>query len=386
MNIAITHDWLTNWGGGESVLRAIAELFPDAHIYSAIVRKDVQALLPGRPVVESWLGRAPMARTRWQWYLSLLSYAFRSFDLSRYDLVIASSYYAAHHVRARRVLCYKHSPARAVWGDGSYLAMHPSFPGLLKPLAKPQLAWFKKRDLRFSAADYCDMVANSHFCAAWAMNAYGRDDVQVVHPPVDVGRFTQLAERRRAQSPADFGGYWMCWSRHAPQKRLQIIVEASAIVGEPLVLAGSGAATASLRQLARERDAPVEFVGRVDDAELDRLILGAKGFLFPAEEDFGIAPLEALAAGLPVVVFGSGGVCDWMEPAVGESFMPQTAEACAAAMRRFRWREFRPARAQEIAGRFSMARFQEGLNLAVERAMRGYEPARPGRPCVSDRR
>jgi glycosyltransferase involved in cell wall biosynthesis len=364
VRIAITHDWLTNWGGGENVLREMVAVYPDADFFSAIVRREYVTLLhtSGR-VVESWVGAAPLARTRWQWYLLLLSYAFRSFDFRDYDIVLASSYYAAHHVKARRVLCYKHSPARAVWGDGSYLAMHPIFPWYLKPLAVPQLRWFRHLDARFSRATRCDMLANSNFCAAWSMNAYQRDDVGVLYPPVDVDRFGRIG---RPSSHRRRGDYWVCWSRHAPQKRLDVIVEAAALIQQPVVLAGTGPATAKLKDLAAELRAPVRFVGRVDDATLDRLISEAKGFVFPAEEDFGIAPLEALASGLPVVAYGSGGVCDWLEDAVGEKFTRQSGRDCADAMLRQEAKSFDEERAKLIARQFSIPRFRAGLKAAVE--------------------
>ncbi|WP_058558129.1 glycosyltransferase [Thiohalocapsa sp. ML1] len=366
MKIAITHDWLTNFGGGENVLRQMISAYPDADVFSAIIRRDCAAQLEtsGR-VLESWLGHAPLARTRWQWYLLMLSYAFRSFDFGDYDLVLASSYYAAHHVRAKRVLCYKHSPGRAVWGDGSYLAMHPSFPWFLKPLAVPQLKWFRRLDTRFSHAGRCDMVANSSFCAAWAMNAYQRDDVGVLYPPVDIDRFIRIGQVS-SRGRRTHKGYWMCWSRHAPQKRLDVIVEAAALMRQSVVLAGSGPATSGLKKLAAKLDAPVSFVGRVEDSTLDRLIADAKGFVFPAEEDFGIAPLEALAAGLPVVAYGSGGVCDWLEDAVGEKFKHQDGRDCAAAMLRQERKSFDTERARVISQQFSIPRFQDGLKKAVD--------------------
>jgi glycosyltransferase involved in cell wall biosynthesis len=367
MKIAITHDWLTNLGGGENVFKEMVETFPQADTFSAIVTKDVAERLSCPDVVESWLGKAPLARTRWQWYLPLLSYAFRSFDLRGYDVVLASSYYAAHHLRASKILCYKHSPARAVFGDGSYLAAHPAFPAILKPLAIPQLKWFRRLDTYYSSQERCQMIANSHFCAAWSMNAYNRDDVDVIYPPVDVARFLSLAMRRSQDRYTD-DGYWICWSRHAPQKRLDVIVDAAAIVGERLVLAGTGPATKQLKEQARQLNAPVEFVGRVSDADLERLILGAKGFVFPAEEDFGIAPVEACAAGLPIVAYGSGGVCDWMEPYLGELFTSQTGKACADAMIRC---NAKPGVAQvrAVVEQFSREGFRRKLRIAVEDMM-----------------
>jgi glycosyltransferase involved in cell wall biosynthesis len=361
VKIAITHDWLTNWGGGEAVLKEMCRTFPDAHVFSAIVRREIAARLAPTRVTESLLGHAPFARRRWQWYLTALSHAFRSFDFRDYDLVIASSYYAAHHVVAKRVLCYKHSPARAVWGDGSYLAMHPAFPAFLKPLAIPQIKWFRRQDLKFSSRDACSMVANSNFCAKWCMVAYRRDDVRVIYPPVDIDRFARLAQMRAQNQLSSNNDYWLCWSRHASQKRLDIIVEAAAMIGERLILAGSGDATPFLMALANRLRAPVEFVGRVDDSRLDRLILGAKAFVFPAEEDFGIAPLEALAAALPVVAFNRGGVADWIEEGIAEGFPEQTPSACAAAMKRVQQRQFDSQRAQQVASQFAAPRFRTEL-------------------------
>ncbi|NLT07150.1 MAG: glycosyltransferase family 4 protein [Solirubrobacterales bacterium] len=323
--VAIAHDWLTVPGGSEDVVLDLLEIFPDAELFTTVYDPEPwPAQITDRPVHASFLNRLPGATTNYPKLLPLMNRAFRSFDLGGFDLVVSSSHANAKNVRkapGALHVCYCHTPMRYAWepeflaGEEVGRATRMLLPPLLGHLRRVDLAGAAGPDL---------FVANSAFVADRIRRFYGRDAV-VVHPPVDVERFLGLEHR-----PQD---YYLTFGRVVPYKRVDVAVEACALGGRRLKVAGDGRALPRLRERGA---AGVEFLGRVSDAERDALFAGARALLFPGEEDFGIVPVEAQAAGVPVIAYGVGGACESvLDGETGVLFGEQTAASLAAAIDRF---------------------------------------------------
>lgn len=299
MRVALLHYWLHAMRGGEKVLEALASLFPEAPIYTHACRPEaLSGLLRGHPVRESFIARLPGARKGCQKYLPLMPWALRRWDLSGYDLLISSESGPVKGVRkpvSAKHLCYCHTPMRYVWDlyEDYYRRA-----GLAGKLAMRCFTPYMRRyDVR-SAETVDRFVANSAFVAERIRRIYGRT-AAVIYPPVDVARFAAAPVRERT--------YWLWVGALVPYKAPEVPIEAFRGKRERLVVAGDGPMAAMLRERAPEN---VTFLGRVEDAALPGLYAGAKGVLFPGIEDFGIVPVEAQAAGTPVVALRGGGALE----------------------------------------------------------------------------
>ncbi len=322
--VAIAHDWLTIPGGSEQVLMELLAMFPTAELFTSVYDPAPwPPQITGRVVHASFLNRVPGAASHYPKLLPLMHRAFRSFDLSGFDLVISSSHAAAKAVRrAPRALhvCYCHTPMRYAWEE-DFLAGERV--GRARRLLPPLLALLRRQDLA-SSREPDVFVANSEHVAARIARYYGRD-AEVVHPPVDVDRFLGL-ERTG-------GSFYLAFGRVVPYKRVDLAVAACVSAARELKVAGDGRALASLRA----DGAPgAEYLGPVPTAERDRLLAGARALLFPGEEDFGIVPVEAQAAGLPVIAYGVGGAAESViDGRTGVLFREQSVAALTAAIARF---------------------------------------------------
>ena len=358
--VALAHDWLTVPGGSEQVLLELLEMFPRAEIFTSVYGPEPwPAQITERPVHASPLGRLPGAAGSHQRLLPLMDRAFRGFDLSGFDLVLSSSHAFAKNVRAPAGalhVCYCHTPMRYAW-DESFLAgeLGPGARTALRPL----LAWLRRRDLA-GARGVDAFVANSRHVAQRIARHYGRR-ARVVHPPVDVERFLALP-----REPQD---YYLAFGRVVPYKRVDLAAEACARLGRRLVVAGDGRALEALRPFSGPG---VELLGRVDRARRDELMAGARALLFPGEEDFGIVPVEAQAAGTPVIAFGVGGAGETvLDGLTGVLFAEQSAAALAAAIERFESLTLDPAVLREHARAFDRPRFRAEMAAAIEDAAAG---------------
>jgi glycosyltransferase involved in cell wall biosynthesis len=329
MKIALVHDWLTGMRGGERCLEVFCELFPAADLYTLLHRPgSVSPVIERRRVVTSFIQRLPGAARRYRQYLPLFPAAVAGFDLSGYDLVLSSSHAVAKGVRVRRGalhVCYCYTPMRYVWDlYDDYFG--PRAGPLARALMPPVAAWLRRWDRR-SARSVHHFVAISAFVADRIRRCYGRD-ADVIHPPVDTSRFTV------EETPGD---HYLVVSALTPYKRVDLAVEAANRLGRRLLIVGTGPEEERLRRLAGPT---VELLGWRDDDEVARLYAGCRALLFPTVEDFGITPLEAMAAGRPVIALGRGGALETVvppggsEPPTGLFFEPQTAEALAAAIER----------------------------------------------------
>jgi glycosyltransferase involved in cell wall biosynthesis len=301
--VALVHDWLTGMRGGEFVLAAIAEQFPEAPIYTLFhFPGTVSAAIERHPIETSYLSRAPLLRTRYRSYLPLFPNAIEALDLSAFDLVISTSHCVAKGIipapEAVHV-CYCHTPMRYAWDQEH--AYFPKRRGLSARLRGVILSQLRTWDVASSARVHT-FVANSSFVAQRIRAYYGREST-VIHPPVDVDFFTP----GEAKPGPD---YALLVSALAPYKRVEVAIGACARLGLELRIVGTGP---EKRRLERLGGPGVHFMGTLSREELREAYRGAKLFLQPGIEDFGIAPVEALACGVPVVAAGRGGILDIVE-------------------------------------------------------------------------
>jgi glycosyltransferase involved in cell wall biosynthesis len=356
--VAVVHDWLTIPGGSEQVVLELLEMFPAAELFTSVYDPDPwPAQIKERPVHASPLNRIPGATRHYPKLLPLMNAAFRSFDLSGFDLILSSSHACAKNVRTppgTLHVCYCHTPMRYAWEEGF---LDGEDVGRLTRMALPPLlARLRRQDLA-GAAGPDVFVANSSHVAERIERFYGRP-AEVVHPPVDVGHY--LALQRTA------GDYYLAFGRVVPYKRVDIAVGACTELGRPLKVAGDGRAMDSVRAGA---GAGVEFLGKVSEAERDRLLGGARALLFPGEEDFGIVPVEAQAAGLPVIAYGVGGARETvLDGRTGVLFAEQDAASLVGAIERFEGLALDPEALRENARGFGRERFRAEIAAVIARA------------------
>jgi glycosyltransferase involved in cell wall biosynthesis len=360
--VAVVHEWLTNPGGSEQVVLELLDMFPQAELYTSIYGPGPwPAQIAQRDVHTSYLDRVPGAARHYQKLLPFVSRAYRSFDLSRFDLILSSNHACAKNVitpPGALHVCYCHTPMRYAW-EKRFLEGEEI--GTVGRLALPALLPLLRRQDRIGAASPDLFVANSRHVAERIERYYGRPSV-VVNPPVDVERFLGLAH-----APED---YLLVFGRVVPYKRVDLAVAACVRLGRKLKVAGGGRALEGVRAQT-PAGADVEFLGKVSDAECDRLLGGARALLFPGEEDFGIVPVEAQAAGVPVIAYGVGGAGETvLDGRTGVLFDEQSSAGLAGAIERFDGLALDPDAARENARRFGRERFHAEMAAVIDRASR----------------
>jgi glycosyltransferase involved in cell wall biosynthesis len=369
--VALVHDWLTGMRGGERCLEVFCELFPSADLYTLLhAPGSVAPVIEQRRVVTSFIQRLPRAERRYRHYLPLFPAAIRAFDLRGYDLVLSSSHAVAKSVRVPAGalhVCYCFTPMRYVWDlyDDYFGPRSGPATRLLMPAVA---AWLRRWDRR-TAAGVDQFVAISRFVADRIRRVYGRD-ADVIYPPVDVARF------RLDEAPGDF---YLVVSALTPYKRVDLAVEACNRLGRRLVVVGTGPEDRRLRAIAGPT---VEFLGWRDDAQTAELYARARALLFPPLEDFGITPLEAMAAGRPVIAFGEGGARETVvppgagEPPTGIFFARQTVKDLEDAIRRFEASadQFEPKALRRRAEGFDRPLFRERIHAYLRARMEAPTP------------
>lgn len=322
--VAIVHDWLTGMRGGEAVLEAIAELFPSADLFTLVaVPANLAPALSARRIRTSWLQRLPGIATRYRATLPFMPHAISRFDLSGYDLVISSSHCVAKGARkppGAVHVSYVHAPMRYMWdryddyfGPGRASVFIRAAARLIRG---PMRRW----DRRVSGPHNVDLlISNSRYIADRVREAYGRESL-VIHPFADLSRF---------RAPRNAGPHYLSVGALAPYKRIDLAVEAFNRLRLPLVVVGDGQDAEKLRRMAGPT---VEFRGALPHREIAALYSTCRAFVFPGREDFGITPLEAMAAGAPVIAFGEGGAAETVTARTGVFFREQSIEALAAAV------------------------------------------------------
>jgi glycosyltransferase involved in cell wall biosynthesis len=326
MKVAVVHYWLVNMRGGERVLEALLELYPQADIYTHVYNPQaVSPLINSHRVRTSYINKLPFAAKLYQFYMPLMPNALLDFDLQAYDLIISSESGPAKGVVPNPDayhICYCHSPMRYLWD------MYHEYFRKTNPLVK----FFMMRlipGLRLwdvTSANMVDrFVGNSHYVARRIARVYNRG-AEVVYPPVCIERFLPV--------PREAGDSYLYFGQLTGYKRADIAIEACTASGRRLLVAGSGARKKDIR---RYRKSPlVRFLGRVSDEELAVLFSRARALLFPGIEDLGLVPVEANAAGCPVIAFRQGGALDTIKEGVtGLFFDEQSPAALIRALDRF---------------------------------------------------
>jgi glycosyltransferase involved in cell wall biosynthesis len=363
MKIAIVHEWLQNYAGSERVLEQLLECYPDADLFAVVdfMPDSERRFLKGRRVTTSFIQKLPLARRFFRLFLPLMPVAVEQFDMAPYDLVISSSHAVAKGVITgpnQVHVSYVYSPMRYAWDlQAQYLRQARLERGLKSAYARWTLHKMRMWDVR--TANGVDMfIACSSYIAARIRKVYRRE-ARVIHPPVDIVSFVPGGTR---------GGSYLIVSRFVPYKRVDLVAGAFARMPERrLVIVGDGPDREVVRAAAH--GAPnVEFRPPLEKAELIRLMQSARAFVFPAEEDFGITMVEALACGTPVIAFDRGGARDIVEDGrTGVLFGEQTREAIEAAVERFErlTPTIDPDECAESAKRFG----QESFRLRIVAAM-----------------
>ncbi|HEX3901368.1 MAG TPA: glycosyltransferase [Polyangia bacterium] len=367
--VAIVHDWLVSMRGAERVLESLCRLYPRAPIYT--LRYDpraVSAAIAAREVRTAFIDplarRLPLGRAGFRMLLPLFPRAIESLPLANFDLIVSSSHAVAKGAVARPGalhVSYVHSPMRYIWeAAGDYAASVPG--GVAGRAAFGVLSRALRRWDVASTARVDALVANSLYTRDRIRQIYGRG-AEVIEPPVDASRFARVPD----PSPSPGGdSTYLCVSALVPYKRVELAVRAFASPGRRrrLIVVGDGPERPRLERLAGPN---VELRGRVDDDELLRLYAACRAVVHPALDDFGIVPVEALAAGRPVVAFGAGGALDSVRD--GESgvlFTEPTPEALGAALDRLEQLSFDPPRLRAAAARFDRASFEHRFGSFVE--------------------
>ena len=373
MKVALVHDWLVGMRGGERVLEAFCELFPEADLFTLVhVKGACSPTIEKMRIRKSFLDRLPFSGERYRHFLPLFPHAIEAFDLTGYDLVLSSSHCVAKGVivpTQATHISYIHTPMRYLWDQ------YPEYfgkgrAGLFTRAAMRTCATFL-RSWDESSANRVDVfVANSLNVAARVEKRYRRE-AQVVHPPVDVARFSA-----RDLPVEDF---YLMVTAFAPYKRIDVAIEAFAQMGKRLRIVGWGQEWKRIQALAK---GSVELLGPLSDPEVADLYPRCRALVFPGEEDAGITPLEAQAAGRPVIALARGGaletvrgLSDGERAPTGVFFDEPEVGALVDAVQRFEASQsrFDPAAARKNAERFDRRHFKARILSIVERALRGRD-------------
>jgi glycosyltransferase involved in cell wall biosynthesis len=359
VNLALVHDWLNQIGGAEDVLEALVRLYPDSRIYTSIYAPD---LMPAHyrewDINTLWIDRLPGIHTHHQPYLPVYPLAWGGLDLSAYDVILSNKSGFCHGLQfdpsSSLHICYCLAPTRYVWQLDHYMAREGlgSVAGMgLRPLIAAMKRW-----------DYAAAQRVSHFIAISTeirerIKTFYHRDAEIIFPPVDTSRFEPSTE---------VDDYFLIVSRLIPYKRIDLAIEAANRLGVPLKIGGRGRDMARLQALAGPT---IEFLGYVPDEQLPDLMARCRAFLFPGLEDFGITPVQAQAAGRPVIAYRGGGALDTVIPGeTGILFAEQTVESLVKALEQFDPAHYRPGRLRAHAERFDTTKFNQQIEDFVARA------------------
>jgi glycosyltransferase involved in cell wall biosynthesis len=372
MKVAIVHEWLSSYAGSEKVIEQILKCYPDADLFAVcdFLKAEDKVFLNGKKVNTTFIQHLPWAEKKFQSYLPLMPLAIEQLDMSAYDVIISSSHAVAKGVITgpdQIHISYVHSPIRYAWDfQHQYLRESGLDKGIKGWVAKYLLHRIRIWDYR-TAAGVNHFIGNSGFIARRINKVYGRS-AEVIYPPVNTDKF-QFSEIKE--------DFYLAACRMVPYKRVDLIVSAFAkMPDKKLIVIGDGSEMNKIKKLATNN---VTLLGYQDDATLVDYMKRAKAYVFAAEEDFGISPVEAQASGTPVITYGKGGCLETVRPLgsqkpTGVFFFKQTSDAICNAIETFEQHNemIHPAECREHALSFSEDRFRRELSLFVEKAWHTY--------------
>ena len=357
MKVAIVHEWLASYAGAERVVEQMLQVFPEADVFAVVdfMSEKDRSFLRGRKVQTTFIQRLPGAKKHFRSYLALMPIAIEQLDVSGYDLVLSSSHAVAKGVLTgpnQFHISYVHSPVRYAWDlTHQYLAESGLTHGVKSWAARLVLHYIRLWDVR-TANGVDRFLANSRFIARRIKKVYGRS-ADVIYPPVDVDSFPMEAQK---------DDYYLTASRMVPYKKVRLVVEAfNAMPEKKLVVIGDGS---EYRKIQAAAGPNIMLLGYQPNAVLKEKMQHARAFVFAAEEDFGITPVEAQACGTPVIAYGRGGALETVVPLgrpapTGLFFSEQTPESICEAIHRFEChdREICAENCRQNAEQFSTERF-----------------------------
>lgn len=367
MKVAIVHDWLYTYAGAEKVLEQIINCFPDADLFSLIdfLPENKRGFIKNKSVTTSFIQKLPLSKTKHRHYLPLMPLAIEQLDVSSYDLVISSSHAVAKGILTgpnQLHICYCHSPIRYAWDmQHQYLREAGITTGLKALLTRYILHKVRLWDYRTAnGVDY--FIANSKFIANRIYKVYRRD-ASVIYPSVDISKFTFVENK---------DDYYLTASRLVPYKKISLIAESfTKMPDKKLKIIGIGPEEQKIRAIIKNSP-NIEYLGYAEDQQLVDYMQRAKAFVFAAEEDFGIVPVEAQACGTPVIAFGRGGSLETVrgldkEYPTGVFFANQNIGDVCDAVNKFEEQKVITAEnCHKHARKFSEERFREEFKQFVE--------------------
>jgi glycosyltransferase involved in cell wall biosynthesis len=366
LRVALVHHWLVSPGGAEKVLYELHQMYPNAPIYTAAYLPAKFPEFATADVRTTFLDKIPYLKRKHQLFPIFLGLPFKTLNMSDYDLVISSCAAEAKYVRTGDEtlhICYCHTPVRYYWTDYEWRLKNMPF-GMFNWLARivfPMVVGVLRR-VDYKAAQGVDVfVANSRHIQKRIKQYYHRDST-VIYPPIETKHLSEMTSGER--------DYYLIVGRQVASKRLDVAIDAFNELGFPLKVAGAGEEIARQRPRAKGN---IEFLGRVSDEERNRLFAGAKGLIFPPEEDFGMVPLEAMAAGTPTIAFNQGGAPEYViEGKTGVLFDRQDAGSLIEAVKRFETMQFDEQVIRDKAKLFDSAIFREKIAKFVESSLADF--------------
>lgn len=358
MKIALVHDYLSQDGGAERVLLALQNMWPDAPTYVWFYnKKNFAGAFEGKDIRTSFIQNLPFGVSHYQWYLPLLPMATERHDLSAFDVVISSASSFAKGIITRPDtlhICYCHTPTRYLWTDTHEYIERLPYNALIKKLVIPPVISRLRLWDQLSTTRVDHFVANSRTVAARIWKYYRRESM-VIYPPVSLDYFSI--------SPAT-ENYFVTGGRLVPYKKMDLVIRVFNRLKWPLKIFGTGPELERLREMARPN---IEFLGKISDQEKAALMARAIAFIHPQVEDFGITPIESMAAGRPVIALGKGGALESVVPdETGVFFHRQTWEDLLDTVLHFDPTRFDPERIRAHALQFGAEKFEEKMRRLVE--------------------
>lgn len=357
MKVAIVHYWLVRMRGGEKVIEALCELFPDADIFThTIDQQNISEKIRSHQVTETFVSKLPFASKWYKNYLPFMPLALEQLDLSDYDLILSSESGPAKGVITRPDavhVCYCHTPMRYVWDMHHQYRKDQFF--IKRWLMTPLLHYIRNWDF-ISAARVDHFVANSNYVAK-RIEKYYRRNATVIHPPVETSRFIKEGDQEKSD-------YYLLFGQLVAYKRADIAIQAFNQSGKKLVVIGDGE---TKQQLIKTAKANIDFKGWLSDEEVAHHLRTARALIFPGIEDFGIVPLEAMASGTPVIAFAEGGALETVvDKKTGIFFNEQTANSLNTAIEKFEACSFNKEELLSHAEKFNTERFKQQIQALVE--------------------